>query len=98
MEKQRIAVSESLNRDTGPGWHQGGLKRVLSSIVCQLKSDFVLQRLSDDLPVVQRLRLASRIGCPPEASLPVLQSTYYPLQTSRNLISKLLRWFCFNRS
>src|ERR1035437_8823484 len=86
MEKQRVEACDGLNQDTGGG----GLafRSVSNGVfinVYEHNDDFGWQRKAGGLPAVQRRRLPSSSVCLPKTlHRQFFQSSFYPLQTSRN--------------
>jgi hypothetical protein len=96
MEKQRVAACDGLNRDIGGCWlaFRSAAKGVFINVY-RHNGDFVSRWRSGGFPSVQRLRLPSSSACPPKTlHRQLVQSTYYPLQTSRNHSTQ---WFIQNQ-
>jgi len=87
MEKQQVAARDGLNRDTGGGWlaFKSAAKGVFIN-VHRHNGDCVSPQPSGNFPAIPSLRPPSSIACPPKTLHgQLVQSAYYPLQTSRNL-------------
>src|SRR5208337_3421470 len=86
IERQFVEADAGANHATGGG--QGAFRASINGNfinVYEPISDYVSPWLSGGWSAGQRPRLPFRIGCPPKSlHYQFLQSTFYPLQTSRN--------------